>query len=82
MIELYVCILDDVEAYLTQSSQSSQDGMSQTTHEEPTQNNEPFILSEEVDEDSEDDLEEVCFQDIFGTIDDDDVAPQKLRAQH
>ncbi|XP_050876622.1 uncharacterized protein LOC127080336 [Lathyrus oleraceus] len=45
--------------------------MSQTTDDEPNQNNEPFIPNEEVGEDSEDDQEEVRFEDLFGASDDD-----------
>lgn len=71
-IEIYVCLLEHLKTYLTQSTQSHHYGMSQTTDEEPTQNNEPFIPNEEVGKDSEDDQEEVCFKDLFGTSDDDD----------
>ncbi|CAK8578374.1 unnamed protein product [Lathyrus sativus] len=45
--------------------------MSQTFDDEPTQNNEPLIPNEEVGEATEDDLEEVRMQDLFGNNDDD-----------
>ncbi|KAI5421231.1 hypothetical protein KIW84_044895 [Lathyrus oleraceus] len=57
--------------YPTQSVQSRDYGVSQAIDEEPTQNNEPFIPNEEVGENSEDDLEEVRFEDLFGVSDDD-----------
>ncbi|XP_050875427.1 uncharacterized protein LOC127079059 [Lathyrus oleraceus] len=57
--------------YPTQSVQSHDYRMSQAIDEEPTQNNEPFIPNEEVGENSEDDLEEVRFEDLFGVSDDD-----------
>ncbi|CAK8565127.1 unnamed protein product [Lathyrus sativus] len=47
--------------------------MSQTSDDEPTQNNEPFIPNEEVGEASDDDLQEVRMQDIFGNNDDEDI---------
>ncbi|CAK8542955.1 unnamed protein product [Lathyrus sativus] len=41
--------------------------MSQSTDEELMQNNEPFILNEEVSEYSEDELHEVHLEDLFGS---------------
>ncbi|KAI5409504.1 hypothetical protein KIW84_055074 [Lathyrus oleraceus] len=64
-IEIYVRLFEHLETYPTQSIQSHQYGMSQTTDDEPTQNNEPFIPNEEVGGDSEDDQEEVRFEDLF-----------------
>ncbi|CAK8576734.1 unnamed protein product [Lathyrus sativus] len=68
-IELYVRLED--EAYPTQSSYSHQYGVSQTTDDEITQNNEPFIRNEEVGEYSDDELDDVRFEDLFGDDDDD-----------
>ncbi|KAI5430672.1 hypothetical protein KIW84_035039 [Lathyrus oleraceus] len=45
--------------------------MSQTIDEEPTQNKEPFILNEEVCDNSEGDQEEVRFEYLFGASGDD-----------
>ncbi|XP_050875931.1 uncharacterized protein LOC127079592 [Lathyrus oleraceus] len=70
-IEIYVRLLENLETYPTQSIQSQQYGMSQTIDEEPTQNNEPFIPNEEVSDNSEDDQEDVRFEDLFGVSDDD-----------
>ncbi|XP_050909859.1 uncharacterized protein LOC127123699 [Lathyrus oleraceus] len=73
--------------YPTQSVQSHEYGMSQAIDEEPTQNKEPFIPNEEVGDNSEDDLEEVRFEDLFGVSDDDgneyifDTPTVALRAQ-
>lgn len=61
--------------------------MSQTIDDEPTRNNEPFIPNEEVSEDSEDDLEEVRLEDLFGNKGDDgnkdltDMPTQAINAQ-
>lgn len=60
-IEIYVPLLEYVETYLTQYTQSHQYGMSQTTDDEPTQNNEYFISNEKIGEDNEDDIKEVPF---------------------
>ncbi|XP_050890126.1 uncharacterized protein LOC127095488 [Lathyrus oleraceus] len=85
--EIYVRLLENLETYPTQSIQSHQYRMSQTTDEEPTQNNEPFIQNEEVGEDSEDDQEEVQFEDLFCASDDDgnedliDTPTVAIRAQ-
>ncbi|KAI5429377.1 hypothetical protein KIW84_034111 [Lathyrus oleraceus] len=86
-IEIYVRLLQNLEPYPTQSIQSHQYGMSQTIDEEPTQNNEPFIPNEEVGDNSEDDQEEVRFEDLFGASNDDgnediiDTSAVALRAQ-
>ncbi|KAI5391678.1 hypothetical protein KIW84_076472 [Lathyrus oleraceus] len=50
-IEIYVRLLEHLETYLAQSIQLHQYGMSQTTDDEPTQTNKPFIPNEEVDKD-------------------------------
>ncbi|XP_050887871.1 uncharacterized protein LOC127093016 [Lathyrus oleraceus] len=61
--------------------------MSQAIEKEPTQNNESFIPNEEVGDNSEDDQEEVRFEDLFGVSDDDgnedifDTPTVALRAQ-
>ncbi|XP_050875705.1 uncharacterized protein LOC127079353 [Lathyrus oleraceus] len=79
-IEIYVCLVENLEeqptqnenpSYPMQSIQSHQYGRSQAIDEEPTQNNEHFIPNEEVGENSEDDQEEVRFEDLFGVSDDD-----------
>ncbi|KAI5387785.1 hypothetical protein KIW84_073762 [Lathyrus oleraceus] len=86
-IEIYVRLLEHFETYLTQSTQSHKYGMSQTTDDKPTQNSEPFIPNEDFGKDSEEDLEEVLFKDLFGTIDDDgnedliDTPTEAVRAQ-
>ncbi|XP_050897852.1 uncharacterized protein LOC127104729 [Lathyrus oleraceus] len=46
-IEIYVRLLEHLETYLAQSIQLHQYGMSQTTDDEPTQTNKPFIPNEE-----------------------------------
>ncbi|XP_058774399.1 uncharacterized protein LOC131648681 [Vicia villosa] len=60
--------LDSLESYVrivgadlnqTQESHSHKYGLSQPTNEEPTQNNEPFIPNEEVDEYNDDEIHEV-----------------------
>ncbi|XP_050908317.1 uncharacterized protein LOC127121936 [Lathyrus oleraceus] len=99
-IEIYVRLVDIPEeqpsdnveeqpshCYPTQFVQSHDYGMSQAIDEEPTQNNEPFIPNEEVGENSEDDLEDIRFEDLFGVSDDDgneeilDTSAVALRAQ-
>ncbi|CAK8578221.1 unnamed protein product [Lathyrus sativus] len=89
-IEVYVRLVQNPETFPTQETQSHWYGMSQTSDDEPTQNNLPFIPNEEVGEPSDDDiLEEIRMQDIFGNSDDEDnedediVVPstQPIRAQ-
>ncbi|XP_058787050.1 uncharacterized protein LOC131661500 [Vicia villosa] len=74
--------LDDMELYVhivsppinqSQESHSHQYGLSQPTDEEPTQNNEPFIPDEQVDEYSEDEIQEVQYEDLFGDDNDPDI---------
>ncbi|CAK8568005.1 unnamed protein product [Lathyrus sativus] len=71
-IELYIRLLDNTETFPTQETQSHRYRMSQTSDDEPTQNNQPFIPNEELGEASDDDLQEVRMQDIFGNSDDKD----------
>ncbi|CAK8542791.1 unnamed protein product [Lathyrus sativus] len=73
-IEIYVRLED--EAYPTQSSYSHQYEVSQINDEEITQNNEPFIRNEEVGEYSDDELDDIHFEDLFG--DDDDEGHDEL----
>ncbi|CAK8543700.1 unnamed protein product [Lathyrus sativus] len=86
-IELYVRLLDNPETFPTQETQSHWYGMSQTSDDEPTQNNLPFIPNEEVGEASDDDIQEVRMQDIFRDSDDKDnedivvASMQLIRAQ-
>ncbi|CAK8571549.1 unnamed protein product [Lathyrus sativus] len=71
-IELYVRLIDNPETFPTQETQSHCYGYSQTSNDEPTQNNLPFIPNEEVGEASDDDIQEAKMQDIFGDSDDED----------
>ncbi|CAK8565291.1 unnamed protein product [Lathyrus sativus] len=83
-IELYVRLLDNPETFPTQETQSHCYGYSQTSDDEPKQNNFPFIPNEEVGEASDDDIQEVRMQDIFGDSDDEDnedMVVTPIRAQ-
>lgn len=71
-IELYLRLQEIEAVYPTQSSRSEHYDVSETIAEDQSQNNEPFIPTEEVGEDTEDELDEVRLEHLFGASDDED----------